>query len=292
MVTKKTIYIAAAVMAVFIILLLTAAPVPLQATEDEPLQKANTVDDPGGSTVAEDDENYVIQPGDTLWGIARERKLDIGLLAAINDLPEDARLEAGQEIRIPRGNSIPHVVAPGETLWGIAALYNVDINEIIGENDLDDPDNLKAGDELLVPADIGQAYAGGGLSRHNWQLPLWPTFGVVSSAFGPRDGRRHEGLDIAADKGMPIRAVKSGRVVFAGERGSYGKAVIINHGGGLRTLYAHASEIVISEGELVEEGQEIARVGSTGRSTGPHLHFELLYRGTPLDPAKYLPEKN
>lgn len=260
------------------VMLLTVSPVQLQATEEEP--------------VAGYAENYIVQPGDTLWGLAREIGLDPGLLAAANDLPEDTLLLAGQEILIPKGNVVPHVVAPGETLWAIAGLYNTDVNDIISENDLDNPDTLLAGDEILVPVNAGHAYARIAPARHNWLLPFWPTFGVVSSVFGPRDGRQHEGIDIAAEEGTPVRAVKSGRVVFAGERGTYGNAVIIDHGRGLRTLYAHASEVTVASGEVVEEGQEVARVGNTGRSTGPHLHFEMLYRGTPLNPARYLPRKD
>lgn len=269
------------------LLLLTAGTGSIQATEDDLPESAGDF-----QAAAVEVENYIVLPGDTLWGIARERQMDMSLLAAINDLPEDALLLTGQKLRIPKENYIPHVVAVGETLWGIATSYNADINEIISENDIDNPDSLLAGEEIFIPVNVRQAYAGKTPARNNWRLSFWPAFGIVSSVFGPRDGRMHEGIDIAAEAGMPVRAVKSGRVVFAGKRGSYGNTVIINHGGGLRTLYAHASEIVVSRGELVEEGREIARVGSTGRSTGPHLHFELLYRGTPLNPDRYLPERN
>jgi murein DD-endopeptidase MepM/ murein hydrolase activator NlpD len=287
---KKTQAVLAGVL--IVVMLLTVSPVLLQATEAEVSEGF-----PVGYA-----ENYTVQPGDTLWGLAQERGLDQGLLAAANDLPEDTLLLAGQELLIPKGNVVPHVIALGETLWAIAGLYNTDVNSIISENDLDNPDALLAGDEILVPVNAGHAYAGiaparhayaaTAPARHKWMLPFWPTFGVVSSVFGPRDGRQHEGIDIAAEEGTPIRAVKSGRVVFAGERGAYGNAVIIDHGRGLRTLYAHASEVTVEKGEVVEEGQEVALVGNTGRSTGPHLHFELLYQGTPLNPARYLPRKD
>lgn len=121
-----------------------------------------------------------------------------------------------------------------------------------------------------------------------------PVAGRVSSPFGPRQlpdedaPRHHAGLDIAAPPGTAIRAAAGGRVVFAGERGGYGNAVIVDHGNGLTTLYGHASELLVAEGDVVRPGTPIARVGSTGRSTGPHLHFELRRGGRAIDPAPYL----
>ncbi len=100
----------------------------------------------------------------------------------------------------------------------------------------------------------------------------------------------HHGVDIAAEEGRPIKAVDNGTVVFAGERGTYGNTIIINHSRGIRTLYAHASTLEVSAGNRVKRGQVIGRVGSTGHSTGPHLHLELWYKGVPLDPQKYLPD--
>ncbi len=270
-------------------------PEPIQAIADdepEPMRKV-AVDMPDLIRASADNNiKYIVQAGDTLWGIARDRQVAVALLAEINDLPLHGVLLAGREIRIPRGSYIPHMVVAGEDLWAIAHKYNIEINDIISENRLENPDNLPAGEEILIPVSFGQSIAGAALAKNNWLLPLWPTFGVVSSIFGPRDGRSHEGMDIAASEGTPVRAVKGGQVVFAGERGTYGQTVIINHGGGLRTLYAHNSEIVVHRGEVVAAGREIARVGNTGRSTGPHLHFELLYRGMPVNPARYLPEKN
>lgn len=150
-------------------------------------------------------------------------------------------------------------------------------------NELRDPDCLLAGQQIMIPA--GQ---GGGDRQVSRGLPLsqlsWPVVGWISSPYGMRDGAMHEGLDIAADQGEPVRAVKDGRVVFAGPRGTYGITVIIDHGDGLRTLYAHNSRVLVSDGQRVSAGQRIALVGSTGRSTGPHLHFEVLLNGIPVDP--------
>lgn len=122
----------------------------------------------------------------------------------------------------------------------------------------------------------------------------YPSDAATSSPFGwrihPILGYRrfHAGLDFAASYGSTIRAADSGRVIFAGWYGGYGRAVIIDHGNGLTTLYGHTSELYVSEGQAVERGQAIAAVGSTGFSTGPHLHFEVRRNGTPVDPANYL----
>lgn len=117
----------------------------------------------------------------------------------------------------------------------------------------------------------------------------WPVRGPVTSRFGRRWGRQHAGIDIGAGKGVPIKAAKAGEVIFAGTMGGYGNAVVIDHGSGLTTLYAHQSRLGTSDGTSVASGDVIGYVGSTGHSTGPHLHFETRVGGTPQDPLRYLP---
>jgi murein DD-endopeptidase MepM/ murein hydrolase activator NlpD len=123
---------------------------------------------------------------------------------------------------------------------------------------------------------------------------VYPSDASTSSPFGwrmhPVLGYRrfHAGLDFAASYGSTIRAADSGTVIFAGWYGGYGRAVIIDHGKGITTLYGHTSELYVADGQAVESGQAIAAVGSTGLSTGPHLHFEVRRNGTPVDPANYL----
>lgn len=117
----------------------------------------------------------------------------------------------------------------------------------------------------------------------------WPLRGPVTSPFGSRWGRLHAGIDISAGTGTPIRAAKSGTVVFAGSMSGYGNAVIIEHGGGMSTLYAHQSRLGTNDGATVAQGQVIGFVGSTGHSTGPHLHFETRIGGSPQNPMRYLP---
>ncbi len=123
----------------------------------------------------------------------------------------------------------------------------------------------------------------------------WPLIGRVSSGFGPRvhpifkTRRMHTGLDIGGRSGEPIYAAKGGTVLSAGWRGGYGNTVVIDHGGGFSTLYAHQSRMAVGAGQTVQIGEVIGYVGSTGWSTGPHLHYELRLNGKPIDPLPYLP---
>jgi murein DD-endopeptidase MepM/ murein hydrolase activator NlpD len=117
---------------------------------------------------------------------------------------------------------------------------------------------------------------------------IWPVNGPVTSPFGMRWGRMHEGIDIGAASGSPIRAAAAGRVVYSGWMSGYGNLVAIDHGGGISTAYGHQSSIAVGNGQLVSQGQTIGYVGCTGHCFGPHLHFEVRINGTPVDPLGYL----
>jgi murein DD-endopeptidase MepM/ murein hydrolase activator NlpD len=110
----------------------------------------------------------------------------------------------------------------------------------------------------------------------------------VVSPFGWRWGRMHEGIDIGVGYGTPIVAAASGTVIYAGWMGGYGNLVIVDHGGGIATAYGHNSSILVGYGSSVSQGQTIALSGSTGNSTGPHVHFEVRVNGSPVDPLGYL----
>ena len=118
---------------------------------------------------------------------------------------------------------------------------------------------------------------------------IWPTRGRVTSEYGYRWGRMHQGIDVGAPTGTPIVAAKGGEVIFAGTQGGYGRTVVIAHGGGFSTLYAHQSSIAVSDGASVDRGQLIGYVGNTGNSTGPHLHFETRINGSAQNPRRFLP---
>ncbi|MBA3333180.1 MAG: peptidoglycan DD-metalloendopeptidase family protein [Actinobacteria bacterium] len=117
---------------------------------------------------------------------------------------------------------------------------------------------------------------------------IWPVNGTVVSVFGWRWGRMHEGIDISASSGTPIWAAAAGTVIHAGWLGGYGNLVVVDHGDGLATAYAHASAILVGVGQLVSQGETVSLVGSTGNSSGPHLHFEVRVNGVAVDPLLYL----
>jgi murein DD-endopeptidase MepM/ murein hydrolase activator NlpD len=118
---------------------------------------------------------------------------------------------------------------------------------------------------------------------------IWPVRGVLTSGYGPRWGRMHTGIDIAARSGTPIVAVKAGEVIYAGWLGGYGNTVLLDHGDGVATLYGHQSRIGVVEGQLLNQGEVLGFVGTTGHSTGNHLHFEVRVDTKPRNPRPYLP---
>ena len=117
---------------------------------------------------------------------------------------------------------------------------------------------------------------------------VWPVHGTITSGFGPRWGRMHEGLDIAGASGTPIAAAASGTVISAGWSGGYGNLVVLDHGNGLSTAYGHMSSIAVASGQSVAQGTVLGGMGTTGSSTGVHLHFEVRVNGSPTDPLAYL----
>ncbi len=270
---------------------LLVVPYPVQARLDElvradapyPAPPAEKPESDSDRTVsAASTRMYIVRKGDTLGAIARRYGFSEEKLAQANHLRDTNHIFEGQALMIP-GTVLQYRVSGGETLSAIAHKFGVHSMELARMNGLADPDHLREGQQLSIPA--GQ---GGGSLQVSRALPLgqllWPVQGWLSSPYGMRDGAMHEGIDIAADQGQPVKAVKDGRVAFAGPRGTYGETVIIDHGAGLRTLYAHNSRLLVSEGQRVLAGQSIARIGSTGRSTGPHLHLEVLLNGVPFDP--------
>jgi len=120
---------------------------------------------------------------------------------------------------------------------------------------------------------------------------IWPIEGEVSSGFGNRDGHPHDGIDIRSPKGTPIHAAAEGEVVFAGDMSGYGNLILLKHRDNYFSAYAHNDENLTKEGKKVGQGEVIAKVGDTGRASGYHLHFEIRYKSTPMNPIPFLPSR-
>jgi murein DD-endopeptidase MepM/ murein hydrolase activator NlpD len=262
---------------------------PVSARLDELIQGNAPYITPPVVEVAVAQRMYEVKTGDTLTGIARLNGITIEMLVAANRLKDRDQIRAGQLLKVP-SNYITHHVQPGETLWDISRIYRVDLAAIAARNGKTNVDRILAGQRLIIPCSTpGPEWT---TSRGFSISPLaWPLVGTITSPFGMRDGRAHEGVDVAAEEGIPIRAAASGRVVFAGSRGTYGLAVIIDHGGGVSTLYAHCSRVMVAEGSSVDTSTVIALAGNTGNSRGPHLHLEVLKNGVPVDPLTVLEQE-
>jgi murein DD-endopeptidase MepM/ murein hydrolase activator NlpD len=131
----------------------------------------------------------------------------------------------------------------------------------------------------IVPGPTGAASAAGF---------VWPVHGVLTSSFGWRWGRMHEGIDLAVSNGTPVVAAAAGTVIVAGWLGGYGNLVVVDHGNGISTAYGHNTSVTVGVGQFVAQGQLVAYSGNTGHSTGPHVHFEVRVNGSPVDPLGYL----
>lgn len=280
-----------AALAILTIFALLAWAGPASARLDELIRVKVPYITPPAAELAAAQHFYEVKAGDTLTGIAVKNGISIEALAAANRLVDCDRIKVGQLLTVP-SEYFTHLVQPGETMWEISKMYRVEVADLAARNGQANADRILAGQRLIVPCrDTVQESrwtASRGLSAGPFS---WPLVGAITSTFGMRDGRPHEGIDIAAEEGTPIRAAASGRVVFAGPRGTYGLAVIIEHGGGLSTLYAHCSRIMVEVGDSVGTSTVIALAGNTGNSRGPHLHLEVQKNGVPLDPLTLLEQE-
>ena len=210
--------------------------------------------------------------------------------------------QTGEQITI----GVDHVVERGQTVWRIAQAYGVEVDVLARANRLDDPTKLDTGQVLFIPgavvvlqipaypspADVVGAPAAGSAAEGSGAGPwLWPLPEPrVLSGFGvARRSRRHEGIDLRGAPGHPVVASRAGHVVYSGSgMNGYGKTVIVDHGDGTSSLYAHNSRLLVSDGQYVERGQAIAQIGRSGNATTEHCHFEIRHEGRPVDPLVYL----
>jgi murein DD-endopeptidase MepM/ murein hydrolase activator NlpD len=243
---------------------------------------------------------YTVQPGDTLLAIAGQFGLQgTSLLYANASLAgQSDLLSIGQELFVLPVDGAYHKVAAGETLQAIAAKYKVEADAIglYSGNKLAEPYSLTAGQYLIIPGGVipyvpkqvtiypsfGTATTGG--VTGTGQL-AWPMSGNISQGYSAG----HRAIDIYAARGTPISAADAGTVVAAHYATGYGRMVVVDHGNGYQTLYAHMDAFFVELGQAVEKGQLLGKCGSTGNSTGPHVHFEVRKGGSLLNPFNFLP---
>lgn len=247
---------------------------------------------------------YTVVMGDTLSDIADRFGISESALAQANGIGDVSYLFAGQKLNIPAGSASTssgagsvassgpgsHVVVDGDTLSGIADMYDTSSSAISAANGITNPNSLRVGQTLVIPERAQLSGRGG--QRLSF---VWPAFGEITGYFhepGPYWVKGyHEGLDIGSGYGNVVRAAEAGVVIEAegGWNRGYGTYVKIDHGNGLHTLYGHMSALEVDPWQEVKRGQVIGYIGSTGASTGPHLHFEVRRNGEKTDPLQFLP---
>lgn len=231
---------------------------------------------------------YEIQKGDSVYSIAKKLGVSMDTIISLNKMVNAHFISEGNKILVPSLEGIIYTVEKGDTLAKIAQKYQISVEDIKDANELEE-EELYEGRILFLPK--------AKLSEKERQKVLGylfvkPMRGYYTSGFGlrmdPFTGEKgyHTGIDIAASYGAPVFAAKEGIVTYTGWNGGYGKCVIIKHQFGYETLYGHLSKINVKNGERVTAGKLIGRVGSTGRSTGPHLHFEVRRYDIPINPLR------
>ncbi|MFA6466723.1 MAG: peptidoglycan DD-metalloendopeptidase family protein [Patescibacteria group bacterium] len=250
---------------------------------------------------------YTVQAGDVIGSIAEKFGVSANTILWENDLTWNSTIRAGQKLNILQDSGINHKVKSGDTILAIAKKYQTEAEKIVAANKLADSSDISIGDMLFIPdgvppTKIVSSYTppksnSSSNSSSNVIPPdaddvntgtklLWP---LLSHKITQYYHWGHSGLDVGDKTGNPIYAAEAGKVEKAGwNSGGYGNYVIINHGNGLKTLYGHASKVLVSAGDSVSRGQTIALVGSTGRSTGPHLHFEVRVNEAKKNPLNYI----
>ncbi|RLC66463.1 MAG: hypothetical protein DRI52_12010 [Chloroflexi bacterium] len=263
---------------------LVRAPVPHTTIPDRPRREVIT---------------YTVRSGDTVLGIAAKFGLQGETIVWANASLEDSPdfLMPGQILNILPVDGVYHTVQEKDTLESIAKKYKVDVSAITEceYNNLTEPYKLVLGQHLIIPGGE-KPYVARYISA--WKGPVpdnvergtglfgWPTSGYVTQRYWSQ----HRAIDIGAPAGTPVYAADSGFVTFAGwTKLGYGRLIVIDHRNGFITYYAHLNACYVEAGESVGKGTLIGAVGSTGRSTGPHLHFEVRYKGVQRNPFVYLP---
>ncbi len=255
--------------------------------------------------------DYIVQPGDTIEKLTERFQISASTITNANNLKRDATLEVGQKLKILPVTGLLHTVAKGDSIAKIAGIYQVPADLITYQNNISSDKELKVGDVLIIPNGAPPAVStksttsnnrtstsknGGvgsvpsGKARETGGTFTWPaTCKIITRGFNP--AIPHWGVDCANNQGTPIYAAGAGTVIKASVGtwgGGYGNHVIIDNGNGIKTIYAHLYKVGVAVGDRVERGQGIGLMGTTGNSTGPHLHFEVLVNGKKTNPMNYL----
>ncbi len=240
---------------------------------------------------------YTVQIGDTISEVAEKFGITTNTILWENNLSAYSIVRPGDKLAILPNSGIRHKVAKGETLAKIAKKYSIDEDKIIEANKLASANDVKVGEYLIIPGGkkiytyssytVSQAWYAPPAKIATSDKMIWPnSCRRITQYFS----WRHSGIDIACGYGRPIYASNTGQVIKAqgGWNGGYGIIIVIDHGNGIQTLYGHLGKLYVGIGETVEKGQVIAAEGSTGRSTGPHLHFEIRSGGGRKNPLYYV----
>ncbi len=234
---------------------------------------------------------YTVHPGDTLSQIAQMFGVSQSTVLLANNLKSASDIHSGEQLVILPVSGIQYTVKKGDTIASIAAKYKVNVDDIVGANDISVNSSLSAGDILIVPdADTTPAStptssgskgkpSSGSTSSSVKGYFARPTNGIKTQGL---HGKYRTAVDLASPVGTAVHAAASGKVIVArmgGWNGGYGNYIVIQHSNGMQSLYAHLSEVDVTPGAYVSQGDFIGKTGNTGNSTGPHLHFEILGAG-------------
>ncbi len=235
-------------------------------------------------------QTYRVRSGDTLLGIAKSFNISIDAIVALNNITSARSLRSGMILKIPNMDGIPYTVKKGDSLSRISKAWGIPLEAILDANDLSS-DVISPGTRLFLP---GARLSPFEIKQVLGTLFVFPISGPISSSYGWRNDpftgvrRFHAAIDIAQNIGAPVGASMDGRVSATGFNPVYGNYIIINHDGGYQTMYAHLNTIGIKQGDKIQQKQLIGTVGTTGYSTGPHLHFAIFKNGRAMNPLEIL----
>ena len=232
-------------------------------------------------------DTHTVTQGENISTLAVNMGLNQGTIISVNKITNTRLLQIGKILKIPNQDGVLHTVRSGDTLSSISEKYKAEMEGIKTANELFS-DTIRTGTDLFIP---GAKLDWVSLQEINGDLFIWPISGAITSPYGyrrdPFSGNHqqfHSGIDIRGSAGTPVRAAMSGRVSNTGYDPVLGNYVVVNHHSGYRTLYGHLSVIRTKNGAYVGTGERVGDVGSTGLSTGPHLHFMVYKNGVTVNP--------